>query len=162
MNHPKIWWCWWYLVSCQSCLSTVLCLAPGLYLQLWGIWSRYKLLLAGNQAKQGLGRSSGSAVGWERLGWERFFRGESMWVGVDKPEDTRGTLSKSHHIKHHHVSQKFTNSEIKKILLLIESFDVFLNIPWTRCTKWATSVFATAATSWISTSETKSHPLGLV
>ena len=75
-----------------------------------------KLLLAGNQAQEGLGRSFGSSVGWERLGWERSLVREGMRIRVNDTEDTGSTLSKSHHIEHHHVSQKFTNSDIKESL----------------------------------------------
>merc|ERR1719250_3279 len=102
---------------------------PALGLDL--LWSN-KLLLASDHADGG-----------EGLSWERNLPRLRVRIRVDQAEHTGSSLSETHHIKHHHMSQKFTNSR-------------------TRCTKWATRVLATAATSWISTPETKSHPLRLV
>jgi len=102
-----------------------------------------QLLRRSQKIDKAISRPLGPGVGGERFCWEGNLPWLRVGIRVDQSEHPGGSLSKSHHVKHHHVSQKFTNS-------------------WARCTKWATRVLATAATSWISTPETKSHPLHLV
>jgi len=138
--------CCWQICDCDLVNPAYpLCYAwpRGVFVTRGELWAVSRLLLGDQQAHKVVSRPPGSLVCWERLGWERSLVGEGMGVRVDKSKYSRGTSAKSHHIEHHHMSQKFTNS-------------------WTRCTKRATCVFATAAASWISTTETKSHPLGLV